>query len=353
MAVPGAGQDTAMKGEFAMKKKNKFKAWALAALLLAVMLLGGCAMGDAENGPAPTDLPAGDQQAGSLPPLPEKLEKNERGIPVLRVYQVDEEEIRNMDIESYVMGVLAGEMKNDWPLEALKAQAILARTFVLKFCTEKESRYQGADISTDIEEAQAYDATGINERIEQAVRETEGLVLSYQGELPYAWFHAHSGGMTARAVEGLNYEKEEPGYTQTVQGRESDAAPPDARAWEADFGQQEFLAAAEKAGLSGIRDIASLQVGQRGESGRAVTLLINGQSVSAPELRIALGASQMRSTLLTSLKTADGRVSMAGKGYGHGVGMPQWGAYGMAEEGKKAEEIVTYYFRDVAIQKVW
>ena len=77
-----------------------------------------------------------------------------------------------MDAEAYVAGVVAGEMKNDWPLEALKAQAILARTFVLRFVSEKESRYEGADISTDISEAQAYDESAVNDLVLQAVEET-------------------------------------------------------------------------------------------------------------------------------------------------------------------------------------
>ena len=61
----------------------------------------------------------------------------------------------------------------------------------------------------------------------------------------------------------------------------------------------------------------------------------------------------MRSTLLTSLKMEDGRIVMAGRGDGHGVGMPQWGAYAMAQEGMTAEEIVDYYFRDVTVEKLW
>ena len=222
---------------------------------------------------------------------------------------------------------------------------------MLKFCAEKESRYPGADISTDVEEAQAYDATGVNERIEQAVQETRGLVLSYGGQLPCAWFHAHSGGVTARAGEGLHYEKEEPGYARSVEGLDSADAPEDARAWRASFSAEQVIRAAEEAGLPGLRGIDTVSVGERGESGRAVTLLLNGKSVSAAEMRLALGASQM--TLLTSLKIDGGKVIMAGKGYGHGVGMPQWGAYALARDGKSAREIVTYYFRNVTVEKCW
>ncbi len=318
-------------------------------LLGLMMILGGCnAAANEETETEPTEAPEGKTIV-----LPEKLAKNDRGIPVLKVYVTDEEQVEEMDLETYLMGVVAGEMKNDWPLEALKAQAILARTFVLKFCEEKESKYPDADISTDIEEAQAFDATAVNERVEQAVKETEGLVLSHNGELPYAWFHAHSGGMTARAKEGLNYEKAEPGYTKVIAGMESDKAPDDAAQWEATFTEAEVLAALKETGLKNIKALNDIQVGNRGISGRAETLLVNGTSVSAANLRIALGSTRMRSTLLTSLKMEEGQVYMAGKGYGHGVGMPQWGAYGMAEQGKKAEEIVTYYFQDVKVEKVW
>ena len=335
-----------------MKKLWRMTALGLA-MLLAAAVLSGCALnGGAEIGPKKTAEPE-ENLKSEKPPLPDKLKINQAGVPILRVYQVDEEQTVEMGLETYLLGVLAGEMKNDWPLEALKAQAILARTFVLKYCTEKESKYQGADISTDIEEAQAYDATGVNERIEQAVRETKGMVLSWHGELPYAWFHSHSGGVTERAVEGLHYEADEPGYTKVAQGRESSLAPDDAKEWKAWFSEEEFLAAAKKAGWQGSGGLESLEIGQKGESGRAVTLRINGETVSAPELRLALDSSKMRSTLLTELKTENSGVMMSGKGYGHGVGMPQWGTYGLAEEGKTAEEIVNAYFRDVTVETLW
>lgn len=330
------------------EKKRIVQAGLLLLLLLAALGLSGCGTAAAEPGQS-----AAPGAQGQKPPLPEKLELNAQGVPLLRVYQVDEEAVQEMNVEDYLLGVLAGEMKNDWPLEALKAQAILARTFVLKFCTEKQSRYAGADISTDIEEAQAYDATGVNERIERAVQETRGLVLASGGEFPYAWFHAHSGGMTAEAKEGLAYEKDEPAYTRVTEGREGESAPQEAKSWQAEFTRTEFLQAAKKAGLTGADGVESVAVGERGKSGRAVTLNVNGQAVSAPELRIALGSSKMRSTLLTSLRLEGDRVVMAGKGYGHGVGMPQWGAFALAEEGKAAQEIVTYYFQNVTVEKLW
>ena len=74
--------------------------------------------------------------------------------------------------------------------------------------------------------------------------------------------------------------------------------------------------------------------------------------MNAADLRLALGSTKMRSTLLTSLKIETGKVHMAGKGYGHGVGMSQWGAYGMAQEGKSAVQIIKHYFQKVEIAQI-
>ena len=343
-------------------KKRKAGLFLCAGLLGIACLGSGCAarraQGDDPALPQPQNTTAAQARADASPGraaadlVPAQLERNGEGVPLLRVYDVKAETLETMSVEDYLPAVLAGEMAGDWPMEALKAQAILARTFVLQFVSQKESRYEGADISTDIEEAQAYDAAGVNDRIRRAVRETRGLVLNAGGELPYAWFHAHSGGLTARAKEGLDYEKDEPGYTQCVAGMEDDEAPREAAQWQAAFTTDEVIAAARDAGAS-ISGVTSIGIGQRGESGRATTLLISGQEVSAPAFRIAIGSTKMRSCLLESLRVEDGHVKMAGKGYGHGVGMSQWGAHAMARQGRSAQEIVMHYFTGVTLDQAW
>ena len=325
------------------------------AALCALLMLTGCAVGER---PLATAVP--EQTPGVVlspaqegkPQIPKKLELNEDGEPLLDVYDVKRSQVVSMPIEEYVCGVLAGEMRGDWPLEALKAQAILARTFVLKFIQEKESRYPGADISTDIEEAQAYEPAAVNERIEQAVEETRGLVLSSGGELSYAWFHAHSGGRTALAEEGLDYKGGEPPYTRSVAGMESDEADEEAAQWEASFSAAQVLKAAQKTGASG-NQLTEISVAERGDSGRATRLSVNGKAVSAAAFRIALGSTEMRSTLIDSITFSDGRVVISGRGYGHGVGMSQWGAYAMAQDGEQAQDIVLHYFQNVEIVPLW
>lgn len=335
-------------------------------ILVAMLMMQSCAT-IAEGAPAPTNTTnttptVAPMRAEDVNWPKDKLETGNEGVPHLSVYVVADKKVEDVDIETYVQGVLAGEMKNDWPLEALKAQAILARTFVLKFVEEKTSQYEGADISTDIEEAQAYDASAINDRIKQAVSDTRGLVLTSGGDLPYAWFHAHSGGVTEFAKAGLGWNQGEPGYTQSVASNEPETVNNEkdsttlsqAQTWKASFSASEFAAACKKQGVETKEGSSTnLSIEQHGESGRALTIGVDGKEVSAAELRIALGSTKMRSTLLTSLRTENGKIVMEGKGYGHGVGMSQWGAYGMAEEGKTAEEIVKHYFKDVSVVKIW
>ena len=303
--------------------------------LLTLLLLTGCAA------PAPRDFSAEVLPLSSAEP------------PLLSVYIVDSDAVAGMDIETYVAGVVAGEMPGDWPIEALKAQAILARTFVLKFVTEKDSRYPGADISTDIAEAQAYNAGAVNSRILKAVQDTAGLILlTADGQLPYTWFHAHSGGMTETAVYGLDWQGMEPPYTRVTEGEDSAAAPKDAQAWRAEFSAEEFIAACRRTGAD-VSSCNTVQIDQKGKSGRAVTLLVDGTAVNAARLRIALGSTVMRSTLLTELTVGDDSIRMAGRGYGHGVGMPQWGAYALAQRGMHGEEIALHYYNGLHLAKLW
>lgn len=317
----------------------------LVLLLLLAFVLSGCRT-------TVSELPEGTKEVPYEPDLPDTIRVDETGLPVMNVYMVEDKNTVEMDIESYLYGVLAGEMKNDWPIEALKAQAILARTFVIKFLSEKQSKYEGADISNDIEEAQAYDADEINERVREAVDETRGLVVCYDNEPIYAWFHAHSGGQTAEAAEGLGYKDAAP-YTQNVKGTENESADIKAQEWTATFTAQEVLSAARECGVKAGNTLEGISLGEKGKSGRTLKIIINDVPAPANELRIALGSAKMRSTLLNGISLKNGQVTISGNGYGHGVGMSQWGAFAMAEEGKKAEEIIQYYFHNVDIVQKW
>lgn len=322
------------------------------ALISALSLMTGCKTKTLETDENTASRTAPLSQADA-PDLPDTLDYGEDGVPTIVVYDVADGEYRRLNIEDYVTGVLAGEMRGDWPMEALKAQAILARTFVLKFICEKQSKYDGADISTDISEAQAYAPDRINERIEKAVSDTRGEVLSAAGELPHAWFHAHSGGKTELPVEGLDYDQDNPPYLRIVDSPDSDSAPTTLKHWSAAFTAAEVAKAARDAGVDVGSAVTSIEPGKKSDSGRTIYFLINGRRVSAPALRIHLDSTKLKSTLLSSVELKDGKVTFTGSGYGHGVGMSQWGAYALALDGRTAEEIISWYYSGVGVATVW
>lgn len=311
-------------------------------IALAIAFTIGCT-----RKPGPDKKPA-------LPKIPNKISRGSGKEPVLSVYEVQTHTVKEMKLEDYVAGVVAGEMENNWPVEALAAQAILARTYVLEFITDKGgSKYGDADISTDFEEAQAWNPDNINDRIKKAVQMTRGEVVTYKGKYIKAWFHSHAGGMTATAKEGLNFKEAEPPYIKVTKSPDTDAGPEGKKTWSASFSKDEISSVIRNELGMETGPIDSVSVAERGPSGRAIRLKIGNATVSAPELRIALGSMEMRSTLLTSFKVEGDKVLMAGKGFGHGVGLSQWGANVMAKQNKKPEDIIRHYFKDVDIVKLW
>ncbi|MEL7633803.1 MULTISPECIES: SpoIID/LytB domain-containing protein [Sporomusa] len=293
------------------------------------------------------------QKKPETPPTPAPQQATQQQEPDITVFMHETGEKKTMKMEEYLAGVVAGEMKNDWPVEALAAQAIIARTFTLEAMETKGGvPERGTQASTDIKEFQAYNAKAVNDNVKKAVQMTRGMVLTYQGKPIKGWFHASAGGITATAKEGLNYREAEPPYIQSVQSPD-ELAPADIKNWTIVFPKEAVMAAMAKMGKK-VNDISSIEITQKGPSGRAVMLRVNREvEVSAPELRVALDSTKLKSMLLDKIEVGEENVTFAGKGYGHGVGMSQWGANRMAKEGKKPEDIVTHYFKGVKVEKRW
>ncbi|SFE62737.1 stage II sporulation protein D [Thermoanaerobacter thermohydrosulfuricus] len=287
-----------------------------------------------------------------LPKIPAKINAGEKKEPILKVYVVQTGKIEKMPLEKYVEGTVAGEIKNYWPIEALKAQAVLARTYVLNFVSTKKSKYPGADISTDFEEAQAWNPSNINSKIKEAVKDTRGVVAVYDGKFINAWFHSHAAGQTALAKEGLNYKKAEPPYIVSVKSNDSPDAPANVKHWTATFTKSEVINALKKMGL-GINDFKTVKIGTKGASGRTINFLFDKIPVNAPDFRMAIGSEKLKSTMIDEVSYDGSKLVIKGRGFGHGVGMSQWGAYQMAKEGKKAKDILNYYFKSINIVKIW
>lgn len=263
---------------------------------------------------------------------------------------------KTMKLEDYIMGVVAGEMDPNWSVNALAAQAILARTFTLdKIAKEGGVPARGTDASTDHKEFQAYNADKINQKVRQAVDMTRGKVITYNGDYIHAWFFADSGGKTATAQEGLNWTKDPAPYVVPVDDSQfRKGVPAEDANWTVSFTTAEVAAAASKVSGAKISNVTSIKSAAKGPSGRVTSFDINGQRVVGNDFRVALGSEKLKSLLLDAEPTiSGGKVTFKGKGYGHGVGMAQWGARNMADAGKSPDDIVRFYFRNVDVAQLY
>lgn len=274
--------------------------------------------------------------------------------PTISLFINETGEKKQVKLEEYLEGVVAAEMDPKWPDEALAAQAILARTFTLKKIKDGGVKAHGTDASTSVEEFQAYDPTKINDKVKKAVKASRGKVLVHNGKYINAWFFADGGGQTSvSAVEGLAYEKEKAPYIKSVKDPGFEITVPENKSWSAKFPLDQVKKAIMDTVGKDPGAITSASIAKKGPSGRATKVMINDIELGAPALRLALGSEKMRSTLIDSFAINNGMLVITGKGFGHGVGMSQWGARALAEQGKSPEEIVKYWFKDVQLKQLW
>jgi len=244
-----------------------------------------------------------------------------------------------LDFERYLKGVLPVEMHPDWPLAALQAQAVVARTFARKAMVRGRGRDYDLVAGTADQEFR-YERQ-VPRAVARAVDGTAGEVLrTPAGALAEVFYHSCSGGKTADAAE--------------IWGNRAEGVVPVVDSFSQDCPFHFWTAAVAPEALGGklgIGPAAEIAVLERGASGRVVRLELSDdrsvKTLSGPELRRLIGADVLRSTLF-EVRPAQGaagpRWVFAGSGSGHGVGLSQFGAKAMAEQGKSYREILRFYF---------
>lgn len=283
----------------------------------------------------------------------------------IKVYRHDMNQIVSMNLEDYVKGVVAAEMPAEFELEALKAQAVAARTYAVKhmaaFGGAGSAEHPGADVSTDHKDSQAwYDETKLKEKwqgnygkywrkVSQAVDQTRGLIITYNGEPINAVFHSTSGERTASAQEvwGFDYP-----YLQSVACSWDQTSPRYQDTKALSLAELEIclgpdagiMAAAQSNGGGNVAAIIDLTA-----SGRVNKVRIGSKVLSGQEVRQKL---DLRSTKFTVEAVGDKFVFRT-TGYGHGVGLCQYGANGQAKENRNFRQILTYYYTGVAIKNIF
>ncbi len=267
---------------------------------------------------------------------------------VVRVKDEETSEIMNVPFEEYIKGVLAGEMPASFELEALKAQAVASRSYVLfKMSQNENSDYDVVNTvnnqvyltDEELQEKWQDDYTSKINKIKQAVLETKGEYLSYNGEIVEALFFSTSIGQTENSEEVFSSKVP---YLRSVSSTWDEDSP----VFEdtATFTLEDFY---QKLDLE-YQDEIELEVLETTSTGRIKTLKINGTTFNGRDVATKLS---LRSNYFNVVQN-DQNVTITTKGFGHGVGMSQYGALGMAKEGYTYEEILKHYYQGTEIKKI-
>jgi stage II sporulation protein D len=255
--------------------------------------------------------------------------------------------INVVELEAYLYGVVPKEMSPQWPLEALKAQAVASRTYAI-YQKEKNGN-RDYDLCATMN-SQVYGGKGVEaERAKQAVDVSCGIVLLYDGKLALPYFHADSGGIT-----------EDPEYVWAVKlpylkGIHDDYSMnvPNSL-WELSLSLDEIRKALNEKGVEvgRIDMLMPVEISPSGRVRKIKVLHSGGETImSGNGFRLKIGPALIRSTLF-SLTLDNREVHFEGRGYGHGVGMSQYGACAMAREGYSYGDILKYYYQGVDVGRV-
>ena len=265
--------------------------------------------------------------------------------------------VETMTAAEYLPGVVRGEMPAAFETEALKAQAVAERTYLYyRMAAAPKENHPDADVCTDpacctawLSEADARAKWGdkfdqCETKIQQAVSDTDGQVVLYEGAPIMAVFHSSSAGATA--ASGDVWMAELPYLVSVKSPEDADSVPNyySVNTFTTEEFRSIFCKAHPEAKLSGdvggwIRDVLLT------DAGRVASAAVGGVSVTGKELRSLYG---LRSTAFT-VEASGGSVTFRVTGYGHGVGMSQYGANALAKEGKTWREILQWYYTGVTI----
>lgn len=255
--------------------------------------------------------------------------------------------MNRVDLEQYLDGVLPREVSSSWPEQALKAQAVAARTYALYHMVKR--RQDPFDVYATTSSQVYGGKEGESPATHAAIAATRGLVLTQDGKIILALFHANSGGRT-EAVENIW------GFTRPylINVKDSFSLQHPGDAWEKTFTADELQERIKAFGLpsGSIEDIVPVE---KASSGRIKKLKViqgdTGFFLSGNSFRLIVGAGKIKSTHF-EVKKRKGKFIFTGTGYGHGAGMSQWGAYDMAKKGHDFRQILQVYYPGTKIESM-
>lgn len=273
----------------------------------------------------------------------------------IEVYMCDSDKVVTMDLEEYILGVVAGEMPADFHPEALKAQALAARTYTMlrmrQFGGSGCSKHPGAEICTDSTHCQAYKnpaSVGKNlDKLKKAVYGTAGEVIVYDNKLIDAVFHSTSGGKTENSEEVWSGRVP---YLRSVVSQYEEHSPKYVAQQEVSI--DNFIKCIKKLdpevkiNKKNIKN--EIKVLERSEGGRITKLRVGDRIFKGTDIRNALSLNSSNFTFAVGTST----ILFTVVGSGHGIGMSQYGADGMAKKGIGYRDIVMHYYQGVDIVNI-
>jgi len=247
--------------------------------------------------------------------------------------------VNYVDMEDYLYSVVGAEAVPSWPQEALKAQAVAARSYALHQRNNTRNGVYDVDTTT---RTQVYKGLGSEyTTTHQAVKATANQVMTYNGQVILAVFHSSSGGHTENVEDvwtsPLPYLRGVVDYDQT--------SP--VFSWNKNVSPNQVNRA-----LGGVGNIRSMTPEKTTPQGRVVSMRVIGdrttRSVKGTDLRQAL---ELRSTLFR-VSLGNGGVQVSGRGFGHGIGLSQWGTYYLAQNGVNYQQILAHYYQNARLSQI-
>ncbi len=279
-------------------------------------------------------------------PVPSSV-KNEKDPITIRLLNREDNSITNVYLEDYIIGVVAAEMPASFAVEALKAQAVAARTYAMY---KKEHRHEAYDLVIGVED-QAYKTNeqllkqwNLNFfdkylKIRDAVLATKNEILTYNNETINAFYFSMSNGKTENSE--LVFQETLP-YLKSVDSKWDNESLNNYQV-EKNFSRYDFCTK-----LAINCEEINISNETRSDANRILTITINNQEFKGTEIRSKLG---LRSTDF-SIAVNENEITITTKGYGHGVGMSQYGANGMANEGQSYIQILKHFYQNTEISQI-
>ena len=269
-------------------------------------------------------------------------------------------EVEELSLDEYLYGVVSSEMPASYELEALKAQAVVARTYTIYQMRHNANKHENADICDNYACCQAWiskddrlskwnsdEAENNWNKILEAVNSTTGKIVTYNGELINAFFHSNSGGVTESSVNiwgGIDYP-----YLKSVETAGEEIYKQYNS--QVQYSKQELLNKIKEKYPECEIDFSQedcVKILEYTSSGRVKTIKFGNKEIAGTEARSILG---LKSTNF-SFSIEGEQITFSVTGYGHGVGMSQTGADAMAKAGANYEEIIKHFYTDVKITEL-